>query len=895
MSRYSDHTTVGGQVLAHRVRMMRQNWYVIWLVGRMGFLLGFVFYLITKWNIHEILNYLVCLKAVYRNGMTTLPSALFSSSYFYFGNGKWREISDYIIAKSEECLRFKSQFEDSLWIALAVALFTCVASMIVMLIINKFFGKFLSDSKELIMGHDYVDAQTLKHAIDHKSDTTLAGIPYPKGAEYRHTIITGTTGSGKSNVFHELLQQILYKHERAIVVDTVGTYVNDYFRPDRDVLLNPLDYRALSWNFLDECGSDQVLLQKIAECLIDDRMTTDTFWEEAARIVFAETAKKIISSGRTTADFLKMLKRPAAEWQELLKDTYGSSLMDKDAEKMAISIRAKLINATSCFEYLKESDENAFSIKNWIESGTGLLFFSCTPAQRASIVPMIAAWITIASEALLQIPPTDRKTWFFIDELHNLKRLPKIETSLAEVRKCGGCFVLGTQMVSQLNDIYSYEVARTITGLCGTKVVMNVPEPSTAKYMSGFLGDKEEISVTEAISYGANTTRDGVNIAQRKDIREVVPSSEIMNLKTGEAFIRFAGVELIGKVKFEFHDHNMKNMRKTKVFGEVLDLAEYRERNADLFGDYFGLAGLDFSEKAYKYPIFTWANEEKTNACIKEIIAEARKRRRTLLIFEESDSLYNEFSRKDDCLLNPLIADGCSWNFWNDFKNNDRIVEYMRKSTLIDCAEYLQIFKKYRFKDTFSFLNVLCFAPISDVQSILNKIVPKTIENVEQIRNALAEEFGFLSILLEEKQEMSLTDSDSIIWIPDANKIPKLSRFIIDTCDIMKVVLLKNSHGIKAANTIVFNPSFDEFHTRFDGSFLALGKTKSNKEVAKLFGITSTVMTSADGQKCFNINQPAVEAEKLKNEEEWWKWRGEDEVLRLNGDTIENIHHPTLQ
>ena len=86
---------------------------------------------------------------------------------------------------------------------------------------------------------------------------------------------------------------------------------------------------------------------------------------------------------------------------------------------------------------------------------------------------------------------------------------------------------------------------------------MNVPEPETAKYMSSFLGEKEEISTSEAISYGANTMRDGVNIAQKTERKLTVPYNEIMNLSTGEAFIKFSNIELIAKVKFEYNKLNI--------------------------------------------------------------------------------------------------------------------------------------------------------------------------------------------------------------------------------------------------------------------------------------------------------------------------------------------------
>ncbi len=65
-----------------------------------------------------------------------------------------------------------------------------------------------------------------------------------------------------------------------------------------------------------------------------------------------------------------------------------------------------------------------------------------------------------------------------------------------------------------------------------------------------------------------------------------------------------------------------------------------------------------------------------------------------------------------------------------------------------------------------------------------------------------------------------------------------------------------------------------------------LGKVKYNKEVANLFGITSIVMTSDDGQKCFNINQPAVEERMMMDGRKLWKQRENSEVLRFNDDTI---------
>ncbi len=195
---------------------------------------------------------------------------------------------------------------------------------------------------------------------------------------------------------------------------------------------------------------------------------------------------------------------------------------------------------------------------------TRILFLSCTPAQRSTLIPIITAWLSITTEYLLHTKPTSERTWFFIDELHNLKRLPRLESSLAEVRKFGGCFVMGTQIVSQLNSIYTCEVARTIMGLCDTKIVMRIPEPETARYMSTFLGEKEEVSTTEGISYGANIIRDGVNIAQKTDKKSTVLPAEIIDLKPGEAFIRFSGIDMVAKSKFKLHKIDIEKKKEKK-------------------------------------------------------------------------------------------------------------------------------------------------------------------------------------------------------------------------------------------------------------------------------------------------------------------------------------------
>jgi hypothetical protein len=165
MSKYSDHSTVGGQVLAHRFRMMTQNWRIIGTIGKFSWLISFVGYLLGRWNAHQIWNYLCCVKAIYRETMTTLPVSLFNSSWLLNNHGYWREVSDNFIINCPTLMQFKQVFDKSLFFGLKISLIISIFSMFVTFFINKKLGESLTEKKELLSGHDYVNANTLKKAI----------------------------------------------------------------------------------------------------------------------------------------------------------------------------------------------------------------------------------------------------------------------------------------------------------------------------------------------------------------------------------------------------------------------------------------------------------------------------------------------------------------------------------------------------------------------------------------------------------------------------------------------------------------------------------------------------------------------------------------------------------
>ncbi|BAG40826.1 putative conjugative transfer protein TraD [Orientia tsutsugamushi str. Ikeda] len=100
--------------------------------------------------------------------------------------------------------------------------------------------------KAKIRGADFVGykknglAKMLKSAKK-ASKICFGGLPLVKNSERPHILITGTTGTGKTNMLNELLPQIRLHKDRAIIVDTTGAFTDRFFDHKCDKLLNPLE------------------------------------------------------------------------------------------------------------------------------------------------------------------------------------------------------------------------------------------------------------------------------------------------------------------------------------------------------------------------------------------------------------------------------------------------------------------------------------------------------------------------------------------------------------------------------------------------------------------------------------------------------------------------------
>ncbi|MFB9214269.1 type IV conjugative transfer system coupling protein TraD [Vibrio sinaloensis] len=399
------------------------------------------------------------------------------------------------------------------------------------------------------------------------SDFTVDGLALFKHEfEVQHLLIDGTTGAGKSVMLRKLLRWIRKRGDKAIVYDKGCTFTSKFFDPSQDILLNPFDERCANWNIWCD-ASEAPDFENIANALIPQHGEGDPFWVDSARTIFSSTAYRMSKDEKTctTARLLSLILTSELETLgNFLQGTESASLVSKDIKKTAISIKSVLATYIKSLRFLDGLDEQdksgkpkrqPFSITEWVQddSQKGFLFLSSNAQQHASLRPLISTWLAIASNAILGLEPDEnRRIWVIMDEMPSLHKLPELDSIISEVRKFGGCYVIGLQSYAQLVKTYGKNTADVIFDLLNSRFYFRAPSAQMAQISSKDLGEQEVDISRENISYGANTLRDGVSIGHQTVTRPVVSSSQIQALDDLQCYLRVPGSSFITQLNLHF-------------------------------------------------------------------------------------------------------------------------------------------------------------------------------------------------------------------------------------------------------------------------------------------------------------------------------------------------------
>lgn len=416
--------------------------------------------------------------------------------------------------------------------------------------------------EEFVRGASLVPAKELGKLIkktDPLGTISVGDVRLPAASEPAGILLCGGPGTGKSQIFLKALSEIRKANQRAIIYDVAGSFIEAFYDPTKDIILNPLDKRSKPWNVWADAESVWDY-DNIAESLIPDKAQgNDPMWALAARKVFVEICKQLKREGRTTNEALTttILKIPKEDLFELLKQTEAASLLDKDATKVVTSVRIMLASYTQSMTYLHDAGE-PFSIRKWVqdESQEGWVFVSTKADQKAALRPLITSWMDIAASAILSIPPDiHRRIWLSLDELPTLNKLPSLLNTMTNSRKYGGCTIIGFQNYPQMCEIYEKHGADAVSEACSTWAVLRANGDATGDWGSKGLGKADVNETSEGLSYGAHEIRDGVNLTKNRRTREIVMSTELTNLRDLHGYLRVGREYPVGKFILKYQKY----------------------------------------------------------------------------------------------------------------------------------------------------------------------------------------------------------------------------------------------------------------------------------------------------------------------------------------------------
>ncbi|MGH8298140.1 MAG: type IV secretion system DNA-binding domain-containing protein [Steroidobacteraceae bacterium] len=381
---------------------------------------------------------------------------------------------------------------------------------------------------------------------------TIAGVGIAPGDEVKHFKLIGTTGTGKSTAIRELLAAALARGDRAVITDPDGGYLARFHDPGRgDVILNPFDSRSVQWDPFAEVH-EPYDAEQLARSLIpatDDASGRE--WRGYARTFLTAVVRRCHEIGRRDAAELWRLiaMAPSTELRGIVAGTPAEPFLEPENARMFGSIRSVAGSATAALEHVQARRARALSVRDWIDTGRGVLFLPYQASQIAALRTIIATWVRLSIFETMCHEGADRRLWLIVDELDALGAIDGLKDALARLRKFGGRCVLGFQSIAQVSSTYGAGEAQTIVENCANSLILRCSASEhggTSQFASRLIGEREVARRSTSRGRdgsgfpGGRGWRRSMNVTEQRVTEAAVLASELEQLPDLTGYLKTA-------------------------------------------------------------------------------------------------------------------------------------------------------------------------------------------------------------------------------------------------------------------------------------------------------------------------------------------------------------------
>ena len=386
----------------------------------------------------------------------------------------------------------------------------------------------------------------------------------------QHLMLIGGIGSGKTNTFNQILQNIipqLTAKDVMIIFDTKGDFLKEFYKPGDVVISNDSSAKGPNgvdyWNILRELEYSSNRLNEdsieIANALYADKLKNageNSFFPQAAKDITSAILNRFAAMnmrGNERCDnavLANQLKTANLSWyQDILKTLEFNAMrsyIPDDAPGQALGVLAEIQQMVRQLFVGNFANKGNMSIRQLVREKKGRkIFIEYDIGVGGMLTPIYSLLFDLAIKEALCRDKSEGNVFFVCDEFKLLPNLQHIDDAVNFGRSLGIKFMIGIQNIDQIIDIYGEHRAYNIFSGFLNLFAFKVSDHSSRKYIKERLGENRKCTVFKSTSIQENIAPG--NVAEDWDISGLKLGEAIVSLNSTEPF-KFRFSEFKGRV-----------------------------------------------------------------------------------------------------------------------------------------------------------------------------------------------------------------------------------------------------------------------------------------------------------------------------------------------------------
>lgn len=375
----------------------------------------------------------------------------------------------------------------------------------------------------------------------------------------RHVMLLGGIGTGKTNAFFQMLDQLkdrMTEDDVMIIFDTKGDFYKEFYQPGDVVISN--DSTAVGpdgepdyWNIFNEVApgeQEYASVMEIAKSLFKEacEKTNQVFFPNAARDIFMATMLHFLRySHRKESDvflnnqsLIQFLKSKSSEDLRTMLGSYRDlsamvSYISSDQSAQTQGVLSELQQIVRDIFVGNFGKKGNLGLRELVrQKGGRKIFIEYDLSYGELLTPIYSLMFDMAIKEALGRSRSEGNVYFITDEFRLLPNLQHVDDAVNFGRSLGIRFMIGIQNLEQIYDNYGKERAHSILSGFLTSFNFRVNDPESREYIKNQFGKNRKLEAYYTVVQSKGMT---------EQIREgfVVEDWDVTRLKVGQAIIGF--------------------------------------------------------------------------------------------------------------------------------------------------------------------------------------------------------------------------------------------------------------------------------------------------------------------------------------------------------------------